>query len=155
MDDALSARAYGLAPIDRALRIPGSIPVRAASVEILSPFATSRGVGRGCTALPAFAPGKSVNGCWTNSVAGKPAGSRPVDLKWRHGLRRAAGGSITRGAWLAVTNAMATPSPAERLRNLDAVLSRTDLAILGYGRRAVEAIYRACPSSIGPVTPAL
>jgi hypothetical protein len=33
---------------------------------------------------------------------------------------------------------------AERLQNPDAVLSRTDLRDLGYERRAVDAIFRAC-----------
>jgi hypothetical protein len=35
-------------------------------------------------------------------------------------------------------------TPAERLQNPDAVLSRTDLRELGYERRAVDAIFRAC-----------
>jgi len=39
----------------------------------------------------------------------------------------------------------ATPSASDRLRNPDAVLSRTDLAELGYERRAVDAIFRGCP----------
>lgn len=34
---------------------------------------------------------------------------------------------------------------AERLSNPDAVLSRSDLRELGYERRAVDAIFRACP----------
>jgi hypothetical protein len=37
------------------------------------------------------------------------------------------------------------PSPANRLGVPNAVLSRTDLAQLGYERRAVDAIFRACP----------
>ncbi len=37
------------------------------------------------------------------------------------------------------------PSPADRLANPDAVLMRTDLRTLGYERRAVDAIFRACP----------
>jgi hypothetical protein len=37
------------------------------------------------------------------------------------------------------------PTAAVRLENPDAVLSRTDLAGLGYERRAVDAIFRACP----------
>lgn len=37
------------------------------------------------------------------------------------------------------------PSPAARLENPEAVLSRSDLAELGYERRAVDAIFRACP----------
>jgi hypothetical protein len=36
-------------------------------------------------------------------------------------------------------------SVVERLAIPDAVLSRSDLAELGYGRRAIEAIFRACP----------
>jgi hypothetical protein len=36
-------------------------------------------------------------------------------------------------------------SAAERLANLEAVLSRTDLRDLGYERRAVDAIMRALP----------
>ena len=38
------------------------------------------------------------------------------------------------------------PSPAERLANPDAVLSRTDLRELGWERRAVDAIIRGCPA---------
>jgi len=38
------------------------------------------------------------------------------------------------------------PSPAERLSNPDAVLTRTDLRELGWERRAVDAIVRACPA---------
>ncbi len=34
---------------------------------------------------------------------------------------------------------------AERLEQPDAVLSRTDLRALGWERRAVDAIFRACP----------
>jgi hypothetical protein len=37
------------------------------------------------------------------------------------------------------------PSPAARLENPEAVLSRSDLAKLGYERRAVDAIFRVCP----------
>jgi hypothetical protein len=37
------------------------------------------------------------------------------------------------------------PSPAERLANPDAFLSRTDLRELGLERRAVDAVLRACP----------
>jgi hypothetical protein len=36
------------------------------------------------------------------------------------------------------------PQAAERLTNPDAVLSRGDLAELGYERRAVDAIFRGC-----------
>lgn len=39
----------------------------------------------------------------------------------------------------------AVPSPADRLSNSEAVLSRSDLTELGYERRAVDAIFRACP----------
>ena len=41
------------------------------------------------------------------------------------------------------------PSPAERLANPDAVLSRSDLRELGDQRRAVDAIFRACPAQSG------
>jgi hypothetical protein len=37
------------------------------------------------------------------------------------------------------------PTPADRLGNPDAFLSRGDLAELGLERRAVDAIFRACP----------
>ena len=37
------------------------------------------------------------------------------------------------------------PAPAVRLENPEAVLSRSDLAELGYERRAIDAIFRACP----------
>jgi hypothetical protein len=37
------------------------------------------------------------------------------------------------------------PAPTVRLENPDAVLSRSDLAELGYERRAVDSIFRACP----------
>jgi hypothetical protein len=37
------------------------------------------------------------------------------------------------------------PSPAERLENPAAFLSRSDLAQLGLERRAVDAVFRACP----------
>ena len=40
----------------------------------------------------------------------------------------------------------ARTSPADRLGAPHAVLSRTDLAELGYERRAVDAIFRACPT---------
>jgi hypothetical protein len=42
------------------------------------------------------------------------------------------------------------PSPVARLGNPDAVLSRGDLRELGYERRAVDAICRACPSIVLP-----
>jgi hypothetical protein len=35
-------------------------------------------------------------------------------------------------------------TPADRLANPDAVLSRSDLRELGYERRAVDAIFRGC-----------
>ncbi len=44
----------------------------------------------------------------------------------------------------------ARPPAAERLANVDAVLTRTDLAELGYERRAVDAIFRACPVESWP-----
>jgi hypothetical protein len=37
------------------------------------------------------------------------------------------------------------PSPADRLTNPHALLSRTDLRELGLERRAVDAVFRACP----------
>ena len=37
------------------------------------------------------------------------------------------------------------PSPAERLQRPDAFLSRTDLKELGLQRRAIDAVFRACP----------
>ncbi len=37
------------------------------------------------------------------------------------------------------------PSASERLANPDAFLSRTDLRELGLERRAVDAVFRACP----------
>ena len=40
------------------------------------------------------------------------------------------------------------PSASERLSNPDAVLTRGDLAELGYERRAVDAIFRACPVEV-------
>ena len=42
------------------------------------------------------------------------------------------------------------PAPADRLTNPDAVLTRTDLVELGYERRAVDAIFRACPVESWP-----
>jgi hypothetical protein len=42
------------------------------------------------------------------------------------------------------------PTAAERLTNADAVLTRTDLRELGYERRAVDAIFRACPVEVWP-----
>jgi len=43
-----------------------------------------------------------------------------------------------------------TPTPAERLATADAFLSRTDLRALGLERRAVDAIFRACPVVVLP-----
>ena len=37
------------------------------------------------------------------------------------------------------------PRAGERLENPDAMLSRSDLRELGYERRAIDAIFRACP----------
>jgi hypothetical protein len=37
------------------------------------------------------------------------------------------------------------PSPAERLENPDAVLTRSDLRELGLQRRAVDQIFQHCP----------
>jgi hypothetical protein len=42
------------------------------------------------------------------------------------------------------------PSAAARLENDQAVLSRSDLRELGYERRAVDAIFRACPVVVLP-----
>jgi hypothetical protein len=42
------------------------------------------------------------------------------------------------------------PTPAERLANQDALLSRTDLRELGLERRAVDAVFRACPVIVFP-----
>ncbi len=39
-------------------------------------------------------------------------------------------------------------SAAGRLDNPDAVLSRTDLRELGWQRRAVDALFRACPTIV-------
>jgi hypothetical protein len=44
----------------------------------------------------------------------------------------------------------ARPTPTSRLANPDAVLTRSDLAELGYERRAVDAIFRACPVESWP-----
>lgn len=45
----------------------------------------------------------------------------------------------------------AVSSPAARLENPDAVLSRTDLGELGWPRRAVDAIFKACAKREGLV----
>jgi hypothetical protein len=42
------------------------------------------------------------------------------------------------------------PSPAERLSNPSAFLSRTDLRELGLERRAVDAVFRACDVVVLP-----
>jgi hypothetical protein len=42
------------------------------------------------------------------------------------------------------------PSAAERLRNPDALLSRTDLRELGLERRAIDAVFRALPVVVFP-----
>lgn len=42
------------------------------------------------------------------------------------------------------------PSPSDRLRNPDAFLSRADLRDLGLERRAVDAVFRACPVVVLP-----
>jgi hypothetical protein len=42
------------------------------------------------------------------------------------------------------------PSPADRLANADAILTRTDLRELGWERRAVDAIFRGCPVIVPP-----
>jgi hypothetical protein len=42
------------------------------------------------------------------------------------------------------------PSAAERLSNPEAVLTRSDLRELGYERRAIDAIFRACPVESWP-----
>jgi hypothetical protein len=39
----------------------------------------------------------------------------------------------------------AVPSPADRLANPDAHLTRSDLAALGLPRGAVDAVFRRCP----------
>ena len=44
----------------------------------------------------------------------------------------------------------AIPTPADRLGNPAALLSRTDLRELGLERRAVDAVFRACPVVVLP-----
>ena len=44
----------------------------------------------------------------------------------------------------------ARPTPAVRLTNPDAMLSRTDLRELGLERRAVDAVFRACDVVVLP-----
>jgi hypothetical protein len=43
-----------------------------------------------------------------------------------------------------------TPTATERLSNKNAMLSRTDLRELGLERRAVDAVFRACPVVVLP-----
>jgi hypothetical protein len=45
---------------------------------------------------------------------------------------------------------VSVPAPTVRLDNPDAVLTRSDLEELGYARRAVDAIFRACPVEVWP-----
>ena len=42
------------------------------------------------------------------------------------------------------------PTAAERLATPAAVLSRSDLRALGYERRAIDAIFRRCPTVVLP-----
>ena len=44
----------------------------------------------------------------------------------------------------------ARPSAADRLENPHALLSRRDLRELGLERRAVDAVFRACPEVVFP-----
>jgi len=44
----------------------------------------------------------------------------------------------------------AIPSPADRLSSPGAFLSRGDLRELGLERRAVDAVFRACPTVVLP-----
>ena len=44
----------------------------------------------------------------------------------------------------------ARPTPADRLADPNAVLTRGDLRELGWERRAVDAIFRACPTIVLP-----
>ena len=43
-----------------------------------------------------------------------------------------------------------TTSPSSRLANPDGVLSRSDLAELGWSRRGVDSIMRGCPVIVVP-----
>ena len=43
-----------------------------------------------------------------------------------------------------------TPTPEERLERTGAFLSRSDLRELGLERRAVDAVFRACPVVVLP-----
>ena len=45
---------------------------------------------------------------------------------------------------------MSVPTPSARLANPEALLSRTDLRELGLERRAVDAVFRACPVVVLP-----
>ncbi len=45
---------------------------------------------------------------------------------------------------------MTRPTPADRLTNPDALLSRGDLRELGLERRAVDAVFRALPVVVLP-----
>jgi hypothetical protein len=36
-------------------------------------------------------------------------------------------------------------TPVDRLSNPDAILTRTDVAALGWNRRGVDAVFRGCP----------
>jgi hypothetical protein len=60
------------------------------------------------------------------------------------GGRWVAGPANCRGS-REVADVSLRPPPAARLANPDAVLTRTDVAEFGYERRAVDAIFRACP----------
>ncbi len=44
----------------------------------------------------------------------------------------------------------AKPTAAERLATPDAILTRTDLRDLGWERRGVDSIFRACPVVVLP-----
>jgi hypothetical protein len=46
---------------------------------------------------------------------------------------------------------VSAPAAQERLESPDAVLSRTDLAALGWPRRAVDAIFKECAKREGVV----
>lgn len=48
------------------------------------------------------------------------------------------------------TQSRTTPSASERLAIPGAILSRGDLAELGWPRRAVDAIFRGCPPVVLP-----
>jgi hypothetical protein len=44
----------------------------------------------------------------------------------------------------------ARPPATDRLANPDAVLTRSDLSELGLERRAIDAVFRACPVVVFP-----